>query len=833
MYAIELEEVGKHSILTVGGKGANLGEMLSNNFPVPQGFCVASSAYDHYIRENNFSPWIEKYLAEFYAAPERGAELSAKLIERLRAGKMPQEIYSEIERLYQKLGDHVRVAIRSSATAEDLPEASFAGQQETYLNVQGLAQVIQAVKCCFASLWTERAVAYRRKTGFDKQKVSLAVVVQEMVDSDISGVLFTVNPVNSNPSEMMINASYGLGEAIVSGIVTPDTFIWDKQRKRVTQRELGSKEISIVYEFSGGTLRKQNSAEARGQYSISEQQLHLLTGIAEQIEKHYGAPQDIEWAVKNNKVYILQSRGITTLRAGANSRDEANADEDRLPKKQNRRMRMMMNNFLEHCPTPLTPLDYQPFYAVAKGKADTMKPLGLKMTADEIILKESGELEVQEMTIRITPAILCIPFKIKEYSDFKKNHAATQRILQDVKQQLSALEALEQSKLDVNELIGAIQTLMRLANQIIYVRFRYNIYPGILIGKLINAKLKKQSLPVSQYDLYSGLHYITWDMNMAIGRLAEQINHTPELKKHIVQLRDDIDPHAALEKLSHQYVQFGAMYDEVMEKYGWKSTSTYLAFSASSWREDKRHFLSLLRIALKRQDRMTDNGKYHAICRQIQSVLPQGKAERLLKQIEESRIYHQNREESLYLLECCYGISRTMAREIASRYPDVFSSPKDILYLTLDEVYGLSQGVPAGIADKIETRQKAMLANCRLWSRMEVQTMKPGGKQLKGISGNRGKVSGKVCLVKELSEFGKLKPGDILVCKYTDPIWTPLFTIAKAVVSDTGGPLSHSAIVAREYNIPAVLGCGNATRTLIDGQEILVDGDEGVVHILK
>jgi len=828
MYSINLKEVRKDSIPVVGGKGANLGEMVNSGFPIPQGFCVTSSAYDAYIQENRFAENIDSTLVSIYAAPEQGSKLSSELMDMINVGEISKEMYAEIERAYAEMGNQVRVAVRSSATAEDLPEASFAGQQETYLNIQGIENVIQAVKRCFSSLWTERAIAYRKKTGFDKQKVSLAVVVQEMIESDVSGVLFTVNPMNNHTGEMMLNASYGLGEAIVSGTVTPDTFIWNKAKGAVKQKSLGSKEISIVYGSEGGTVQKINDSSLKNRYCMSVKQLEALASIAQKIEAHYGTPQDIEWAIKGNELFILQARGITTLQ------QRKPIDSSKPVKKQNKRERMMMNNLIEHCPTPLYPLDFGPICAVLQGKTDTIKALGIKMTNDSLVLRDTGEFEVHGPTIKVTPRVLLIPFKIKQYQNFDVNISGTQEVFREVRPRLDEIEASDRGRLSTAALLKQLTQLMDFAEKIIYIRFRYNIYPSFVVGKSIHSRLKRLSTPVSQYDIFSGLHYKTWDMNLALSKLAGLVNRNSALRDAIENLSEDSTLADRFADIAAKFPEFGSLYTQTVKEYGWKSTSTYLAFSSSSWNEDNGYFLTLLRIAMTHPAAMEESIKYEQIRSLVKGSFSEQKSKKLLNDMEQIRIYHQNREESLYLLERCYGLGRVIVKEIAKRNPELFPSQNDILFLTLDEVYALDNGGNReALAQKIAARKQAAIKNRTLWDEMETQTTNIGEGLLKGISGNVGKAKGRVCIIHDLSEFGKLKQGEILVCKYTDPVWTPLFTIAKAVVSDTGGPLSHSAIVAREYNIPAVLGCGNATKVLSDGQEIIVNGDEGIVQIVS
>jgi phosphoenolpyruvate synthase/pyruvate phosphate dikinase len=826
MNVMNLGEINKHSILIAGGKGANLGEMLKNGFPVPKGFCVTSSAYDRFIQDNGFANAIEIMLAEINRNPSQGAQLSKRLREDMVKGELSKELYQQIKQAYESMGADVRVAVRSSATAEDLPKASFAGQQETFLNIKGTEEVINAIKKCFASLWTERAISYRRENGFDEEENALAVVIQEMVEGDISGVLFTVNPVNNQSSEMVINGTYGLGESVVSGSVTPDTFIWDRNEHKIKEKLIGEKKVAVIYNTSGGTVTQINPEAKASTFSLKDDQVKRLADLGEKIEAHYHYPQDIEWTIKEDKLFILQARNITTLKESASDVNYADLKD--------KKVRMVMNNLIEHCPSPIYPLDYDPFLEVLRGKSSTMEEIGMKITQDKaIVLKENGEFEIHSATLKFTPKILLIPFKIKDYQNFNKNNSETQKVMKSIPLLLDKIEENVHNKQTVSELLNEIQEIMKMVERIIYVRFRYNIYPSFIAGKIINKKLKKMNPSISQYEIYSDLHYKTWDMNLEISGLAAFVNEVKPLREEIIKLGEGKECSKNLEEIALLYPEFGNRFHRILKNYGWKSTSTYYAFSASSWNEDKKNFVTLLCIAMEQKASIRKNNRFNEITSQLKSVMPEKKAEKLIQVMNQMRAYHQTREESLYLLERCYGICRLAAKMVAEKKADIFDDFSEIYYLRLNELYAIENTSAIELKSKVRLRRKAVVQNQRLWDFIEVQKTEKNTHQLKGISGNSGQARGKVCIIHSVDEFDKLKKGDILVCKYTDPIWTPLFTIAKGVVSDTGGPLSHSAIVAREYNIPAVLGCGNATRSLADGQEIIVDGDHGTVHFIS
>ena len=341
------EELRKTDVPLVGGKGANLGEMTNAGIPVPPGFCVTAEAYKYFVENVKLEDgtvlqdWIMNIISQTNVDDSKQLqENTAKIREKIISLPMPEEIAKEIEDAYKKLSqrfnkDAVYVAVRSSATAEDLPEASFAGQQETYLDVYGVDDVIDKVKKCWASLWTARATFYRAKQGFDHSKVYLSAVVQKMVNSEKSGVMFTANPVTNDRNEIMINASWGLGEAVVSGSVTPDEYIVEKGTWKIKEKFIAKKEVMVVRnpETNKGTVYVKVAdylgPEWVEKQVLTDEQIVEVAKLGAKIEEHYGWPQDIEWAYDKDdgKLYIVQSRPITTLKEEAKAEEAAEVEE--------------------------------------------------------------------------------------------------------------------------------------------------------------------------------------------------------------------------------------------------------------------------------------------------------------------------------------------------------------------------------------------------------------------------------------------------------------------------------------------------------------------------
>ncbi len=307
----QLKELNKNEIATAGGKGASLGEMFNAGMPVPDGFVVTALAYKHFMDSNKLLKGIHERLGVLDVEDSRTLEAISQEIQRLiLAAEMPRHLVDEIKKEYKKIGGFV--AVRSSATAEDLPEASFAGQQSTFLNIKGEDEVVDAVKKCFASLFTARAIYYRTKNNFEHEKVLIAVVVQKMVEAAKAGVMFTANPVTNDRNEMIIEGAFGLGESVVGGEITPDNFVIDKKNGAIKQKMINEQTWGY-FRVDGETVKK--DIDYGNESVLGDKELNVLWQLAKKIEAHYNYPQDIEWAVgEDKKIYILQSRPITTLK---------------------------------------------------------------------------------------------------------------------------------------------------------------------------------------------------------------------------------------------------------------------------------------------------------------------------------------------------------------------------------------------------------------------------------------------------------------------------------------------------------------------------------------
>jgi len=342
-YIAWFKDLTKDSIPVAGGKGSNLGEMFNLDLPIPGGFAVTAQTYGEYIERTNIKTKIQDFLKDLDVDDTEELQRRAKKIQELIISTpIPKDISEEIQDSYDLLGagkdahdlvegKDVFVAVRSSATAEDLPEASFAGQQATYLNVRGKQKVVGAVLACWASLFTARAIYYREKNNFDHSKVLISAIVQKMVNSEQSGIMFTVNPATNNDKEIVIEAVYGLGEMIVGGEVNPDLYIIDKENKEIKKIEVRKQEIGLFRSEEGKNEKRKIPEDLQTKQIVPDSHIKELARLGRKIEEHYGKPQDIEWAIENDKVYIVQARAVTTFKKQNNqSSEDINEEEGKI-----------------------------------------------------------------------------------------------------------------------------------------------------------------------------------------------------------------------------------------------------------------------------------------------------------------------------------------------------------------------------------------------------------------------------------------------------------------------------------------------------------------------
>jgi len=811
-YILAFEKIKKDDIPTAGGKGANLGEMTEAGINIPKGGVLLASAYDAYMQFNNIG--VENFGS--------GEELRQAIVN----GEIPDDIRKEIEGFYESMGDDPRVAIRSSATAEDLDDASFAGQQETYLNVIGKEDLLLRIKMCYASLWGDRAVSYRKNSGYDTMRVALAVVIQEMVESESAGVMFTSDPAGDRKN-IHINAAYGLGDSVVSGIVSPDEYICDREGN-VLKEMIGTKEYEIIYSKERiGTVKVEVEEDRRKKAVLSKAEIFKLAAEGIRIEKHYGHPMDIEWAVRDGEIYILQARSITTLKE-SDKKVFTDADFEGYPKikpvKGSMREDVLFN--LEKNPTPYFPLDHDFGGFVGEQKNILFKEIGIEFKSGMNPIDKDGVSYQSGSKVRLTKNVFAVPKYLKLLRDTDNNIRCADKSLEECRQLFDDERNKEYS--NAKDYGEALKRMHELIGKTAYDRFRYALFPNAIESRSVNGILKKVDSGLNAYDILEGLSYVTADMNRAMKDLCVYINTDNMMTKTVME--------KGYKDICSIYPELAGKFASFLESYGSKSDFNCYCFAAETWREKPDRFINTLRPVLKSGGETVsskEEGERHfmELMGKVKKTVSPAKFAKFNKRVKALRHYHYIREATQYLWESEFEYCRALLKGLA----DVLDSTcEDLVYLFADELYEVCEQGSLGEKQLIiEARKNKRDFAVAYWDKCMKDALAGDDDSVKGVGASNGQVKGRVCVVKSPVEFYKLEKNDILVCKYTDPEWTPLFALAAGVVVDTGGTLSHAAIVAREYNIPAVLAAGDATEKLKDGDIVLVNATEGSVVLLK
>jgi phosphohistidine swiveling domain-containing protein len=868
----------------VGGKGASLARMAAAGLPVPPGFHITTAAYRRFVTENGLQERILAAVSAVAADQPATLEVASRQISDLFAqSAMPDEIAAAIRRAYAGLSakagvNDLSVAVRSSATAEDLPEMSFAGQQETYLNIRGAAQVLDAVKRCWASLWTARAIGYRARNRIAPEDVSLAVVVQELVPADAAGVLFTANPLSGTRDQVMINAAWGLGEAIVGGQVTPDTVVVDKASGTILAQRISAKDVMTV-RTPDGTREEPVPADRRAHAALSPEQAAELARLGARIEALYGQPMDIEWALAGERIFVVQARPITALpdaatpgaAVGAALSQAPQAAEWPLPKPNGRYYR---TSVFELLPDPLSPLFATlGLPAWSRAMTELFRGLGIGGQFPLMTLVTINGYGYYDLTL--TPAqtaklLLAMP---RILTLFARLMRTTESRWQEARSRYIALvhrwEATDLAGASAADLLQAARDLTDEA-ALYYLTIQGGILPAAYMSEglftlVYNRFLRRPTDPPA-LTFMLGFDSAPIQAEQSLYDLARWARAQPEL---------------ALPLLARSSAQFTAEYREraiyaVAEsawREFWRRLSDHLAhfghaiydldFAKGVLADDPAPVLETLKFFLSGD--APDPHERQAVAaaareRATRRMLIQLRGPRraiFRRLVAWAQRFAPLREDALADVGLGWPVTRRMLREIGRRLVAAHAlvAPDDGFYLTLDDVQeaaaALDAGQPAAsyqaaVAERRATweRERALTPPAALplkggarFLGIDFSEMMPArigqsaGDTLKGIAASPGRVTGVARVISGPDAFPQMRPGDILVARITTPAWTPLFALAAGVVTDVGGPLSHSSIVAREYHIPAVLGTGVATERLRSGQRITVDGDVGTVTV--
>jgi rifampicin phosphotransferase len=867
-----LDEIRDADRDNVGGKAASLGELLSADFPVPPGFVIPIQVYRD----------CQERLAEHIKASQNFKDTSQtngfaqKLRSALQEQSLPPELVAELQSAYTKLTrgkKNCAVAVRSSANTEDLPNASFAGQHESYLGISHFSELVPNIQRCWASLWSDHAVSYRDQMGFEHDAAGLAVLVQAQIESDVAGVMFTMDPVSGSDRQMLISANYGLGISVVSGSVTPDSFLVSSEGQ-ILRRELGSKEFRIQTQEN----RLPVAQELRQSFCLRECDISALVGMGNRIKQYYGSHQDIEWCFSEGKLYVVQSRPITAARRASEPkaipRPSAQAG-DRISWIQ--RMFLlrspMLANFADHFPDPLTPMDFTTTVrAGLVGIGALFGYLGLRMLDANTLCSEgsSHETRFRPQPPRPTPKLIRLPFQLVRSLRTDVMREWKEIDLPGISSSFKSLLKPDLKAMTSEEIANRVQQGQDLFEEVSKFRFRKYFLGGLLHTAIVRVVTRmaagrteaERLLP----KLYFGINHHTAKMNLALGKLV----HAAKANPHVAA-KMTLPAKECLFQLMRapEAQEFMGRVQSFLDCYGMRFASGMVPVpSHATWAERPEVVVGLIQALLRSPDSVATEKKeqeqYQQMLEAVDRVMIQlshGWRKLLplqrwfLTALQRSRDSLFLREESLHEGEVGIAEERALLLELGGRFAAkrIIPKPEDIFFLRLEELKPATMGKfePVELRSRIGTRSvqfqewKQAAAKGENWIHMAVGL--PEGKSslpspsthakhntltLSGIGASPGQVTGFARIVRSQEEFGCLQPGEILVCPATSPAWTPLFTVAAGVVTDVGGPLSHAAIVAREYGIPAVLGTARATSDVHDGQLLLVDGNAGTVKIL-
>jgi pyruvate,water dikinase len=863
-YVLGFEEIDPTRVAVVGGKGAHLGELSRiEGLRVPPGFCVTTEAFQRTLAgAASFGEGLDRLARR--SADERDAirELSAELRRSIEQLSIPDEVTVAIERALAGLAPRSSAcAVRSSATAEDLPTASFAGQQDTYLNIVGPAAVLEHVRRCWASLFTERAVSYRLRNGFDERKVSMGVVVQQMVFPRAAGILFTADPISGHRKLASVEASFGLGEALVSGLVNAD--VYKVREDRIIERAIASKQLEIVASPAGGTERRAIEPQRQQQPALTDAEVVQLVQLGRRIEAHFACPQDIEWCEDGAGFQIVQSRPITTLFPIPPANDRENHVYISVGHQQ------MMTDSLRPLglsfwqlttPRPMAEaggrlfVDVTRILAAPASRASLLETLGnsdpLLRDALQNLIERADFLppapEDQQpgwvppgaghAQIETDPAI---PAELIARS--QASIAAARREIQT----RSGPALLEFILADIEELkrVPFDPRGMRVIMAAIDASRWLNEQIEQWLGEKNVADTLTQSVP----------HNVTSEMGLALLEVADAIRPHPELVAFLEQVQDD----GFLTQLP-RIAGGAAARDAIqgyLERYGMRCPGE-IDITRPRWSERPSTLLPMILANVRAFQagegrRRFEQGQQQAWNKQQELLerlraLPDGehKAAETQRKIERVRAFMGYREYPKYAMISRYFIYKQALLREADRFVQagVLHDREDIYYLRFEELQEVlrSQRVDELLLRrrKDDFRSYAALTPPRVltsdgeavsgsYRRSELP---PGA--LPGLAVSAGVVEGRARVIVDLAR-ADLQPGDILVTTFTDPSWTPLFVAIRGLVTEVGGLMTHGAVIAREYGLPAVVGVEQATRRIRDGQRIRVQGSNGYVELLS
>jgi len=858
-----LEDIDTVNIEKIGGKGKNLVYLLQEKFPVPAGFIVETTAYKKFFKENNLGGFINKILKtinfeEYNEIEKASQQIKEKIIE----AQMSDELENKVVDKWVNL-DKAPVAVRSSATAEDLENTSFAGQHDSFLNITNRQQLISKIKECWASLWNTRAIFYRHKNNIiqKENKISMAVIVQKMIKSQKAGILFTANPLNNHRGQFLINSSWGLGEAVVSGIVTPDRFVLSKNEGKVIEKDIFEKNVQVVY-HKNGTRQTKVPEELISNPSLTSSELKELYNLAKDIDNYYKKPMDIEWAIKEGKCYLLQARAITGL--------YPLPDKISDPEKSGLELYFSFTRIAQGITNPMTPMGleiqrlemwatlinlgfatgkYPEAFKTAGGRVywnitkllrnpkhwDRVGGfLAEKDPVAEQVLLDFLDTNKKEITQKNEKINLSFKFFVFLAGFFKKvigaimqPDRAPERSIALVEKHIEGIKEKEKQAETIKEKLHLIEEIMKKSMKVMLYQCSY-FFPGYLgLNFIEDQKEWLNDKKLLDQIIQALPHNPTSQMNFQLAEIACKLKENNER------------PHE-----DHSLIR------NFLSEFGHRSNNE-LDVGCPNWQEDPEYIVGLINSyveqnpkkrlqELKKQEREANNA-INILTKKVREekgIIASWKIKLACKYLRKTLGL---RERPKFDQIRSFALIRNILQDIGQKLVDQgqLENINDVFYLNFSQIL---KG--EGPYHKIVENQKSHLENfqeIKTIPRFIVNTgeclydtdrQNNSNNELQGVPVSSGEYSG---IVKVINDPKKaiLQEGEILVTHSTDPSWTPLFLKAGALIMETGGAISHGGIVAREYGIPAVAGIEHISEKLRTGDCVEVNGNSGIVKISR
>ncbi|WMX54893.1 phosphoenolpyruvate synthase [Peribacillus sp. R9-11] len=868
-YVLEFREIDKTQLLLAGGKGSNLGELSKiHGIQVPEGFCVTTEAYQKALEQNEaFYALLDQLTLLKVEDRDQIGEISRKIREIIMEVEIPSDVVKAVAHYLSQFGDEHAYAVRSSATAEDLPHASFAGQQDTYLNIIGKEAILQHISKCWASLFTDRAVIYRIQNGFDHSQVYLSVIIQRMIFPQASWILFTADPITSNRKLLSIDASFGLGEALVSGLVSADCY--KVQEEEIVDKMIATKKLAIYGLKEGGTETQQIDPDQQKTQTLTEQQILQLARTGRQIEAYFGYPQDIEWCLVDDTFYIVQSRPITTLYPIPEANDQENHVYVSVGHQQMMTDPMKplgLSFFLLTTNAPMRKAGGRLFVDVTHMLAspDSRKMLLDAMGQHDPLMKDALMTIIERGDL-----IKSLPNDKQEQSSGKSNKSVSSA---DSKAQI------ENDPTIVSDLIKSSQTSIEELKQNIETKLGSDLFDFILEDIQILKKIlfdpQSSAVFMAAIDASSWINEnmnewlgeknaadtlsqsvpnnITSEMGLALLDVADVIRPYPEVIDYLQHVKDDNFLDELVKFDGGQETQ-DAIYD-YLSKYGMRCTGE-INITKTRWSEKPTTLVPVILSNIKNfepnaSNRKFEQGRQEALKKEQELLdrlkqLPDGeqKAKETKRMIDLIRNFIGYREYPKYGMVNRYFVYKQALLKEAEQLVQagVIHEKEDIYYLTFEELHEvvrtnkLDYQIISKRKDEYKLYEK--LTPPRVITSDgeiivgEYKRENLTAEAIVGLPVSSGVIEGRARVILKM-EDANLEDGDILVTTFTDPSWTPLFVSIKGLVTEVGGLMTHGAVIAREYGLPAVVGVENATKLIKDGQRIRVNGTEGYIEIL-